>query len=110
MSLRQVLLPGMTILGVVALVVVPLLRPDRQGTPRDPVGQAVLDLLQVTPGLDRTATDKIATTLYVRPDGIEVFRHPRSEFLRIDVRFQDHRVIAVSDPYLAHFPNPKRLP
>ena len=114
MNLRRVVLTGMTVGGLALLVVVPLVRPDRANHPRDPVGRAMLDLLAIEPGMIRDAVDKQAVGLFRRPDGVEVFHHPRSDLLRIDLRFSGptgtDRVIAVGDPYLAPYPTPNHLP
>ena len=115
MKLRSAILPGLTILGVVALVVVPLVRPDRTNHPRDPVARAFLDLLAIEPGMIRDVVDKHAVFVFRKPNStIDIFRHPRTEFLRLEIRFSGpagtDRVIEVSDPYLAPTPSPRRLP
>ncbi len=114
MNLRRAVLTGLTAVGLAALIIVPLVRPDRAGTPRDAVGRAMQDLLAIEPGMIRDAVDKHAVAVFRRPDGVEVFRHPRSEFLRIDLRFSGSkgtdRLLAVGDPYLAPYPTPNHLP
>ena len=115
MNLRRLVLPSLTVLGVTALVIVPLVRPDRANHPLDPVARSILDLSHIEPGMIRDAVDKQAVFVYRRPNStIEVFRHPTSEFLRIDLRFSGPAgtatVINVSDPYLAPYPRPRLLP
>ena len=48
-----------------------------------------------------------------RTDGVEVFSHPDTDVLRLDVRLDgpgpDQHVIAVGSPYLSFFPDPDHL-
>lgn len=101
--------------GFAALLVAPFVLPSGRGrTARDPLAAAVLHLAAVEPGMRRSVLESHLHQVTVRRDGSEVFCHPDSDFLRIDIRLSgpqpDATVLVVGDPYLAHYPTPRHLP
>ena len=106
---------ALLVTGFIALLAAPFVLPGgRTRLARDPQAAAVLHLLEVTPGMQRSVLESHLRRCFRRTDGVEVFAHPDSEFLRLDVRLDgpepDARVLAVGDPYLAHYPSPNHLP
>jgi hypothetical protein len=100
--------------GFLGLLVLPFVVPnERTHTARDPYGQALKHLLVVEPGMIRSVLESHLQRQFRRSDGVEVFGHPDSDHIRLDVRLDgdrpDSRVIAVGDPYFAPFPEPRHL-
>jgi hypothetical protein len=100
--------------GFIGLLVLPFVVPNgRTRSVRDPYGQAVKHLLAVEPGMIRSVLESHLQRQFRRTDGVEVFGHPDSDSIRLDVRLDgdrpDSRVIAVGDPYFAPFPEPRHL-
>lgn len=105
---------GLLLAGFAALVVAPFLVPSpRTRAARDPHAAAVRHLLAVEPGMRRSVLESHLRFYYRRQDGAEVFTHPDSDLLSLEVRLdgpgQDARVTTVGDPYLAPFPQPNHL-
>jgi hypothetical protein len=109
-NLRAIVL----LLGLGALLVAPFVLPHgRNRVERDPHLAAMMHLLEVTPGMSRSVLESHLHRFTKRPDGVEVFSHPDSDALRLDVRLDDTgpagKVIAVGSPYLSYFPEPDHL-
>ena len=112
--MNEALRAGLLLAGFAALVIAPFIVPSaRTRDARDPHGAAVLHLLAVEPGMRRSVLESHLRLAFRRPDGVEVFTHPDSDVLRLEVRLdgpaEDARVTAVGDPYLAPFPQPNHL-
>lgn len=104
--------------GLAALIAVPFLMPGRGHLARDPALVAVAELAEVAVGQRRTDIEARLHRIVVLPGGVEVYSHPTCAVLRIDLRFAGHPgriaddgdlVTAVSDPYLATNPSPRRF-
>jgi hypothetical protein len=100
--------------GFTALVIGPFVIPHgRNRTARDPHAAAIIDLMQIAPGMTRTQVESRLRLVLAFPGGREIFAHPDSDWLRLDVRFsgpaQDATVTALSDPYLGPFAAPRPL-
>jgi hypothetical protein len=113
-GVRAGLRASLLVAGFAALMVAPFVVPQgRSRTARDPLAAAVLHLTAVEPGMRRSVLESHLHQVTRHSDGSEVFCHPDSDFLRLDVRLDgpgpDATVIAVGDPYLAHYPTPRHL-
>lgn len=102
------------LLGFAALVVAPFVLPHgRNRVARDPHLAAMIHLLDVSVGMPRSVLESHLHRFSKRPDGVEVFSHPDSDCLRLDVRLDNPgphgTVIAVGSPYLTYFPQPDHL-
>lgn len=105
---------GLLLLGFAALLVAPFVIPHgRSRVARDPHLAAMIYLLEVEPGMKRSVLESHLHSFTRRQDGVEVFSHPDSDALRLDVRLDGpdpgSRVIAVGSPYISYFPEPDHL-
>ena len=105
---------GLLLLGFGGLVVLPFVVPaGRTRLQKDPYVQAISHFLAVEPGMQRSVLESHLQRQFRRSDGVEVFAHPDSDSIRLDIRLDgehpDSRVIAVGDPYFAAFPEPRHL-
>ncbi len=105
---------GLLLAGFAALVIGPFVLPTGRTRPaRDPFAAAVLHVAAIVPGQPRKEVESRLRRIYRRPDGVEVFASPDSEFLRLDLRFagpgQEDPVTAIGNPYLAPYPRPDHL-
>ncbi len=112
--MRDQLRAGLLLAGFAALLVMPFVIPHgRSRVVRDPHLAAMLYLLEVEPGMTRSVLESHLHFFTRRSDGVEVFSHPDSDGLRLDVRLagpdSDSRVVAVGSPYLSYFPQPDHL-
>ena len=100
--------------GFAALIIGPFILPrGRTQVARDPYAQAIAHLLEVQPGMTRSVLESHLHRCFRRSDGVEVFAHPVSDFVRLDVRVDGLEptapVTAVGTPYFAPYPNPEHL-
>ncbi len=105
---------GLLLLGFASLVVLPFVVPaGRTRLQQDPYVQAINHFLAVAPGMKRSVLESHLQRQFRRNDGVEIFGHPDSDSIRLDVRLDgeqpDSQVIAVGDPYFAAFPEPRHL-
>ena len=105
---------GLMAAGFAGLVVLPFVVPSgRTSTRKDPYVQALNHLLVVELGMRRSVLESHLQWQFRRSDGVEVFGHPDSDSIRLDIRLDgpqpDSQVIAVGDPYFAPFPEPRHL-
>lgn len=105
---------ALLVAGFAALASGPFVLPrGRTRVDVDPYAQAVVHLLAVEPGMRRAELESHLHRCFARSDGVEVFAHPDSDFVRLDVRLDgpgpDARVIATGSPYFSHFPQPDHL-
>lgn len=105
---------GLLLLGFAGLIGLPFVVPaGRTRLQKDPYVQAIHHFLAVEPGMKRSVLESHLRRQFRRSDGVEVFGHPDSDSIRLDIRLNgeqpDSRVIAVGDPYFAAFPEPRHL-
>ena len=105
---------GLLLLGFAGLIVLPFVVPTgRTRLRKDPYAQALKHFLAVETGMKRSVLESHLQRQFRRSDGVEVFGHPDSDVIRLDIRLDgeqpDSRVIAVGDPYFAPFPEPRHL-
>lgn len=105
---------GLLLAGFAALLIAPFVVPRaRTRAARDPHAAAVKHLLAVEPGMRRSVLESHLRFYYRRQDGVEVFTHPDSDLLCLEVRLdgpgENALVTAVGDPHLAPFPQPNHL-